>query len=248
MESIFLEKLYLPMLATVGAALAVIGFQALNRYEKEQKQKVYVINYMMDVAYRLLASTLIIKNHTIVPHIEATKKILEGDTELLETMLLTDEFDILKAQPMNYSHLPNEYKVLVGYDDIELIQMFDTFLYVSEADENRSHLLDFVKSHLKKFCEFKSKSPEEQEDILNTYCDILENLDHESSRVLFFVRETLLPKLNKYIKEFQFILFRTSKVKEKANLIASLIENNPDSFPDEGYMEKVRYGGIQSAL
>lgn len=242
------EKLYLPLLATLGASLAVIGFQAINSYEKEQKQKVYAVNYMLDVAFRILSSTLIVKNHTIVPHIEATKRILEGDPELLEEMLLTDEFDILKAPPMDYSHLPNEYKVLVGYDNIELVQMFDTFLYVSSADENRTHLIDFVKSHLKKVSEFKSKNDEEKDDILNTYWDILESLDHESRRVLVFVRDMLLPSLNRYIKGNQFILFRTSSAKSKISSIDSLIESNQDSFPEKGYMEKVRQGGIQGAL
>ena len=33
------EKLYLPLLATLGASFAIIGFQAINRYEKEQKQQ-----------------------------------------------------------------------------------------------------------------------------------------------------------------------------------------------------------------
>jgi len=248
MEFLMNEKLYLPLLATLGASFAVIGFQAINRYEKEQKQKVYAVNYMLDVAFRILSSTLVVKNHTIVPHIEATKQILKGNPELLEKMLLTDEFDILKAPPMDYSHLPNEYKVLVGYDNIELVQMFDTFLYVSSADENRAHLLDFVKTHLKKVSEFKSKNKEEKEDVLNTYWDILESLDHESRRILVFVRDILLPNLSKYIKENQFILFRTSTAKSKVSSITSLIESNQDSFPEEGYTEKVRKGGIQGAL
>lgn len=248
MEFLMNEKIYLPLLATLGASLALIGFQAIIRYEKEQKQKVYAVNYMLDVAFRVLSSTLIIKDHTIVPHIEATKRILEGDLDLLEQMLLTDEFDILKAQPMDYSHLPNEFKVLVGYDNIELVQMFNTFLYVSAADENRTHLLDFVKSHLKKVGEFKLKSDGEKEDILNTYWDILESLDHESRRVLIFVRDMLLPSLNNYIRGNQFIIFRTSSAKNKISEIISLIKDNPDSFPEKGYMDKVRHGGIQGAL
>ena len=242
------EKIYLPLLATLGASLAIIGFQAINRYEKEQKQRVYAVNYMLDVAYRILSSTLVIKNHTIVPHIEATKRIIKGDSELLEQMLLTDEFDILKASPMEFSHLPNEFKVLVGYDDIELVQMFDTFLYVSGADENRLHLLEFVKSNLKQVNDYLSKSEEEREDILSTYWDILESLDHEQRRVLVFVRDMLLPSLNHYINGYQFLLFRTSVAKNKISSIVSLVKENMDSFPEEGYMEKVRHGGIQGAL
>lgn len=248
MEFLMNEKIYLPLLATLGASLAVIGFQAINRYEKEQKQKIYAINYMLDVAFRILSSTLVIKNHTIAPHIEATKRIIKGDSELLKEMLLTDEFDILKAGPMDFSHLPNEFKVLVGYDDIELVQMFDTFLYVSGIDENRLHLIEFVKSNLKSAKNFLSKEMQEREDILNTYWDILESLAHEQRRVLVFVRDMLLPSLCHYMKGYQFLLFRTSPAKKKISNIVSLIEENVDSFPEEGYMEKVRHGGIQGAL
>lgn len=248
MEFLTNEKLYLPLLATLGASLAVIGFQAINRYEREKMQRIYAVNYMLDVAFRILSSTLVVKNHTIVPHIEATKRILKGDSELLEQTLLTDEFDILKASPMIFSHLPNEFKVLVGYDDIELVQMFDTFLYISGADENRTHLIEFVKSNLKKVSEFLSKEQEERKDILNTYWDILESLDHESRRVLLFVRDMLLPKLSQYISGYQFFLFRTSVAKNRIASIISLIESNQDSFPEKGYIEKVRSGGIQGAL
>ncbi len=248
MEFLTNEKIYLPLLATLGASLAIIGFQAIIRYEKEQKQKIYAINYMLDVAFRILSSTLVIKNHTIVPHIEATKRIIEGDSELLEEMLLTDEFDILKASPMDFSHLPNDFKVLVGYDDIELVQMFDGFLYVSGADENRLHLIEFVKSNLKQINDFISKDEQKREDILNTYRDILESLDHEQRRVLVFVRDILLPSLSHYINGHQFLIFRTSTAKNKISTIVSLIKENSDSFPEEGYMEKVRHGGIQGAL
>lgn len=242
------EKIYLPLLATLGASLAVIGFQAINRYVKEQKQKIYALNYMLDVAFRVLSSTLVIKNHTIVPHIEATKRIIKGDSELLEKMLLTDEFDILKARPMDFSHLPNEFKVLVGYDQIELVQMFDTFLYVSSVDDNRLHLIEFVKSNLKSVNDFLSRQSQEREDILNTYWNILESLDHEHSRILFFVRDMLLPSIRGYMQGYQFLLFRTSSAKKKISTIVSLIEENIDTFPKEGYMEKVRNGGIQGAL
>ena len=248
MEFLTNEKLLLPLLATLGASLAVIGFQALNRYEKEKMQRIYAVNYMLDVAFRVLSSTLVVKNHTILPHIEATKRILKGDSELLEKTLLTDEFDILKASPMSFAHLPNEFKVLVGYDDIELVQMFDTFLYVYSVDENRIHLIEFVKSDLKSVNEFLSKKSEEREDILNTYWDILESLDHESNRILVFVRDLLLPKLSQYISGHQFFLFRTSVAKDKVVSILSLIESNQDSFPEKGYMEKVRHSGIQGAL
>ena len=248
MEFLTNENLYLPLLTTLGASLAVIAFQAINLYEKEKKQRIYTVNYMLDVAFKIMSSTLVVKNHTILPHIEATKRILKGDSELLNQMLLTDEFDILKARPMLFKHLPNEFKVLVGYDNIELVQTFDTLLYIYGTDENREHLLEFVRSNLKKANKLLSEGKEEQQDILNTYWDILESLDHESSRVLLFVRDILLPNLTSYISGYQFFLFRTSVAKNRIATITSLIESNQDSFPEESYMEKIKHGGIQRAL
>lgn len=248
MEFLSNENLLLPFLATLGASLAVIGMQVMARYVKEQKQRVYSANYMLDVAFRVLSSTIIIKKHTIIPHIEATKRIMKGDDELLEKTLLSDEFDILKAKAMSYSHLPNEYKLLVGYDDIELVQIFDTLIYSYELDDNRVHLIEFVKHNLKSMDGFLSKEENIQHDILNTYWDILESLNHEANRIMVFVRDIVSPRLSKYVNGSQFILFRTSGATEKVKLINSMIENDKELFPDPGYMEKVRHGGIQGEL
>ncbi|MEW8338598.1 MAG: hypothetical protein AB2708_02035 [Candidatus Thiodiazotropha taylori] len=203
---------------------------------------------MLDVAYRILASTSTVKQKTISPHIEATKRIMKGDDELLEKTLLADEFDILKAKGMIFSHLPNEYKLHIGYDDIELVQMFDALVYLYEEDENRKHLNEFVKGNLKSMNGFLSMAPEKQHDVLNTYWDILSSLDHETNRVMFFVRDVVLPRLNTYTKEFQFALFRTGKVKKKIGAISALIEEYKELLPDPDYMENVRTGGIQREL
>jgi len=248
MEFLLQDNLILPFLATLGASLAVFAVQAINRYEKQQKQKIYAANYMLDVAYRILSSTITVKQRTIIPHIEATKRIMEGDEELLHKTLLSDEFDILKAKGMHFSHLPNEYKLNVGYDDIELVQMFDALVYLYEEDENRKHLNDFVKENLKSMNGFLSMSLDKRNDILNTYWDILSSLDHEANRVMFFVRDAVLPRLHSYIRERQFVLFRTSKAKNKIEAISTLIEENNDLLPDSDYMEQVRNGGIQREL
>ena len=83
---------------------------------------------MTDVTVRLLHSSLIIQNNTILPHIKATKRIIDGDSNLLNTTLLADEFDILTDGAMKFNHLPEEYKVLIGYDNLRLIQCFETIL------------------------------------------------------------------------------------------------------------------------
>ncbi len=248
MEFLLQDKILFPFLATLGASLAVIGIQALTRYEREQKKRIYAVNYMLDVAFRILSSALIVKQHTIIPHIEATKRIMDGDDNLLKTTLLSDEFDILKTKGMHFSHLPNDYKLYVGYDDIELVQMFDTLVYLYESDENRSHLNIFVKDNLKSMAGFLSLDNEQRNDVLNTYWDILSSLEHEENRLLVFVRDVVSLRLKSYIKGYQFLLFRTSNAEKKIGDIENLIEENKKLFPKPNYMEKVRHGGIQREL
>lgn len=248
MEFLLQDKILLPFLATLGAALAVIGIQALTRYEREQRQRIYAVSYMLDVAFRILSSALIIKQHTIIPHIKATKRIMSGDDDLLKKTLLSDEFDILKAKGMHFSHLPNDYKLHVGYDDIELVQMFDTLVYLYESDENRSHLNIFVKDNLKSMANFLSLGNQQRNDVLNTYWDILSSLEHEENRLLVFVRDIVSPRLKSYIKGYQFLLFRTSSAKKKIEDIESLIEKSEKLFPKPDCMERVKHGGIQGEL
>ena len=242
------ENLLLPFLATLGASVAIITINPLSRHVKEQKQRIYAAHYMLDTAYTILLSTLIVKKHTIIPHIEATKKIISGDDELLEKTLLADEFDILKTKSKPFSHLPNDFKVLVGYDDIKLVQVFDTLLYLNESEENRFHLNEFVKINLKSMNGFLSLDSYRRKDILNTYWDILDSLNHEANHILCFVRDAFLPILKLYINRKRFLLFRTSKVKKTINAIEKLIFTNKESFPEPDYMKKVKHGGIQRAL
>lgn len=203
------EKFLIPLLATLGASLAVIGMQVIAGYIKGKKQKIYTATYMLDVAQRTLLSSLIVKKHTILPHIVATKKIVEGDEELLQKTFSSDEFDILKTRAISFSHLPSEYKLLVGYDSIEIIQAFQTLLYLYETDGNRLYLNEFVKQNLKSMHNFLIKDKEKQEDIFYTYYDLLTTLEHEYNRVISFVIETIFPILNAYISNRQFMLFST---------------------------------------
>lgn len=240
--------LFFPFLATLGASLAIIATQTISRRVQEQKQKIYAVNYMSDMSFRILSSTLTVKLKTIIPHIDATKRMMAGDDELLEKCLLADEFDILKSKAMSSSHLPNNYKVLIGYDDLELVQAFDTLIFSYESDENRLHLNEFVKKKLKSMKSFLSFDLNEKTDILNTYWDILDALDHESNRILFFVRYIILPRLKTYINSKQFFLFKTSAAKRRIIDIEQMIITNNDSFPKPDYLEKIKDGGIQRAL
>jgi len=143
------SQLWLPFLATAGASLTVLAIESINRYAKEQRQRIYATGFMADALYRLVHSELIIQKHTIAPHIEATKRMLSGDRELLERTLDTDEFDILAAGPMSFIDLVADHKLLVGYDDIQLVQAFDALLYLHANDSNRMALRSFVAENLK---------------------------------------------------------------------------------------------------
>ena len=142
---------------------------ASNSFFKTVKKKIYAIAYMADVAVRLLQSSLIIQKNTISPHIKATKRILNGDSGLLNKILLADEFDILTDGPMRFDHLPEEYKVLIGYDNLRIVQCFETILYLYENDAKRKDFNNFVKTNLKAILAFQEKTKVEQDDILNTY-------------------------------------------------------------------------------
>lgn len=243
------ERFIIPFLATVGASLTIILLQFYSRRIKETKQKIYAINYICDVAYRMLFSEFILKKHTINPHIEAIERIVAGDHDLLVKTFMSDEFDILKAPSANYSHLPNEYSLQIGYDDIVLVQLFETLLYLHKAEQNRLDLNEFVKNNLKSMESFVSKSSEKQEGILYTYYDYLTTQEHESNRVILFILDYLKPAMNDYIKSYPFWLYSTKKAKKTIKTITELANENAPLIPSSDYMEKViNSGGIQGQL
>jgi hypothetical protein len=242
------EKFIIPFLATVGASSTIILMQFYSRRVKETKQKIYAINYICDVAYRILFSQFIIIKHTIKPHIEATERIVEGDHELLAETFMTDEFDILKSQSPSYSHLPNEFSLQLGYDDIKLVQLFETLLYLHQAEQNRLDLNEFVKKNLKSMELFVSKTTEKQQSILYTYHNYLTTLEHESNRVVLFIIKNLTPAMNKYMRSYSFWLYSTKNAKSMVNDISILANENTNFIPENDYMEQVKNGGIQGKL
>ena len=140
MEPLLNEKLVLPFLATLGASLTIILMQFIARRVKETKQKIYAVNYICDSSMRILFSEFILVRHTILPHIEATERIAEGDEELLAKTFLANEFDILTAGASSFSHLLNDYSLQIGYDDIKLVQMYEALLYLHKNEANRISL------------------------------------------------------------------------------------------------------------
>lgn len=243
-----ISGLWLPFLATVGASLTVLAIQSLNRYVKEHRQRIYAIGYMADVAYRLVHSELIVQKHTIVPHIEAVKRMLAGDIALLELALDTDEFDILSAGPMSFVQLPADHQLLVGYDDIHVVQAFDALRYLHSNDSNRLALRSFVAENLKSKKTFAELSDEHQQDILNTYWDYLRALEHEAKRLAAFVFYVFGPMLREYVGSRRFKLFSTKSISQMLDHISALRSEFSELIPSQEFFENSRDGGIQGAL
>lgn len=242
------EKFIIPFLSTLGASATILLMQFYARRIKETKQKIYAASYISDVAMRTVQSELVLVKHTIKPHIEAIERILEGDDELLAKMFLSNEFDILTAPAPEYNHLPNEYSLQIGYDDIKLIQMYETLLYHHGNENNRISLNEFVKENLKSMGSFTSKSENERRDIIYTYYDYLNSLEHESNRILWLSAYVLFPALKKYLKSYQFWLYSIKSGKETILSSLNHMNENIDLMPKSDYMERVRHGGIQGEL
>lgn len=248
-ESIpFTTGLWLPFLATVGASFTVLAIQALNQFRKEHRQRLYAVGYMADVLYRLVQSELIIQKHTIGPHIEATKRILSGDHELLELTLDTDEFDILAAGPLTFMKLSDDHKLLVGYDDIQILQAFDTLLYLHADDTDRLALRAFVAKNLKSKKQFLELKEDHQADVLNTYWDYLTSLEHDGKRLTAFVFYIIVPMLRTYIDSKKFALFRTKSISGTLDQVQSLHGQYEEFVPGPEFFQQTRDAGIQGAL
>jgi len=242
------SQLWLPFLATAGASLTVLAVQSLSQYRKEHRQRIYAVGFMADVLFRLVHSELIIQKHTIGPHIEATKRILSGDHALLEVTLDTDEFDILSAGPLSFIKLPEDHKVLVGYDDIHIVQAFDTLLYLHSDDSNRLALRAFVAENLKSKKHFLELSVADQQDILNTYWDHLRALEHDGKRLAAFAFYIVSPMLRAYASSKTFRFFSTKAILETLESISSLQSEYRDFVPTQEFLSQSRDSGIQGAL
>jgi hypothetical protein len=242
------DRFLLPFYATMSAALTMLLLQAMNRHASDKKKKIYAVSYILDVCFRLLRSNLILQKHTIVPHIVATKRILKGDHKLLNEMFLADEFDILTGKSLDFDHLPEEYKVLLGCDDITLVQLFETINHLNLTEAGRENLNPFVKENLKSSHRFFKASPQEQTDLLTTYWDYLTGIEHETNRIIFFIVRIALPRLEKYINGWQFLLLPTRGVKKIIRRVREEEVEYQDLIPDNDFLEKIKSGGIQRAL
>jgi len=242
------EKFLIPFLSTLGASMAIIIGQQIFGFSSRQRKKLYCINYISDAANRLLNSNLIIKKHTVLPHIVAAKKILTGDSELLDNMFIADEFDILNSKGIEFNHLPDEYKLLVGYDSMSTLQTIEFFQSLLRDDSAKTNLNGFVKLNLKSEFIFNSKTPDEKNDILNTYWDYLDNIDRQIDRVTGFIINLLIPTIETYKKKRGFLLFPTKGISKNIEEMKSLGNQFKDLIPSVDDMKNTINNGIQKVL
>ena len=238
----------IPFLSTAGASLTIIFLQFIHRVDNDRKKKLYTVAYMTDVSVRLLQMSLILNKNTIIPHIEAAKKMIAGDQELLNKTFLADEFDILTDGAIDFNNLPEEHKVLVGYDDIQLLQAFEAILYLNKIDKTKNTLNDFVKLNLKSELSFANKSLNEQADTLRTYWDYLDKLGHEEDRIIAFVLHIFLPSVRQYINRKSFLLYSKKNITTQLDRAAELHNTYSSIIPDLSFFEKSVSGGIQKII
>jgi hypothetical protein len=234
--------------STVAASMTMVLLNFIGQFVSTRRKKLYAVSYIIDVAFRMLFTSLTMKKHTIIPHITATKRILSGDVDLLKTMFLADEFDVLTDAPFHPYDLSENYKELIGIDDINLVQAYEFLLYSSKNMGTQECFNAFVKENLKSYLTFTQKSSETQADILNTYWDYLSKLEHEEDRVIFHVLYSMVPQIKEYIGEPQFIFFSKRSISQMFMAINKISSEYQDVLCDEKKMKQVLTGGIQKLV
>jgi hypothetical protein len=247
-EFLLNPNLLIPFLSTISAALTIIFLHFIQRYINDRKKKLYAIAYMVDVSFKLLYTNLLLQNNTILPHIEASKRMISGDQDLLDIMFSADEFDILTDNIMGFSHLPEEYKILIGYDDIKLLQEFETILYLNRNDKTGKNFNEFVKQNLKSETLFKNKNHDEQIDILKIYGDYLDKIKHETNRVIASVFYLFLPSIREYIDRKYFLFCSKRNITTILERTTLLQEKFKGIIPESNFFEKSIQGGIQKII
>jgi|GEM_PF-2533234 len=242
------DAFYLPFASTVSAALVLLLLQFIARIVTEQRKKLYAVAYTLDSCFRALNSSAIILRHTVNPHIEAAKRILEGEHELLQKMFLSGDFDILTDDTPHFDHLTTDTKVLLGGDDVELVQLADTLNNLCANDRKERALNSFVAQNLGDFHVFASLEESRRNAIVAAYWDHLEGIRINLERLIAFIAHIIAPRFVKYSKSWQFWCFARGSIRTAKQRLASSQEINSDLIPNsEFFFERVQ-SGIQRAL
>ena len=154
-------------------------------------------------------------------------------------MFLADEFDILTDKPVDIDLLPEEYKILLGNDDISLVKSYETLNYLNKSTTTEEVFNDFVKNNLKSEHFFRSQSQDKQIDILSIYWDYLDKIKHKTDRSISFILQIILPSIKRYIKRKQFLFFSTKSVRILTNEAEDSLINFRDVLPEKDFLKKL---------
>lgn len=245
----FLTKDFLiPFYATVSAALVLLLLQFVSRKTVETRKKLYGASYILDASLRMQKTSCVLLRQTVLPHIESIKRILEGNSDLLEDMFMADEFDILTDPSIRFDVLSQEHKELLGCDSIELIQIFETLNYLSSNEVNERNLNKFVTENLKSRHTFIGLDEARKTDVLNTYWDMLESIKHANERLLSFVSFGVAPKFESYVAKARFRFFRKSSCNKSLADIRNTASEFAEVYPDSDFIKRSVAGGIRNVL
>ncbi|HED37546.1 MAG TPA: hypothetical protein ENI76_04775 [Ignavibacteria bacterium] len=204
---------------------------------------------MTSWAVRQLQSEAFLKEKTISPHIDATKKIMEGDRKLLEQLLVADEFDILTASNISIGSIPENFKLAIGFNNLRLIQLYEAAQGMAADEYDKTCLNEFVKNKLKDYLAFNQLSLEEQNSILNTYWDYVDRLSRNSDRMIVFLMSTLIPEISFYLKKKQFKFFSVKEATDWLKKVETILEQHKDEIPNtEEYFNWLKDSGIRKIL
>ncbi|MGL1903410.1 MAG: hypothetical protein OCC49_14820 [Fibrobacterales bacterium] len=247
-SNFWITGLILPFLVTVGASMTILIINKINTTRAEIQKKLYTLNYMMNACDKILHAELIVLNHTINPHLDATQQILKGNSELKHTMFVSGEFNILTDKPISFSGITEENKTLVGYDKIGVIHSYDVLIHNLTNDNDRIALNKFVENCLSSELAFDQYLPEVQKDLLNQYWDHLDRIKHNSERNIFFIHYIITRFVMDYLKDKQFKSYKKDEIYNTIHQTKLLANQYKDLIPDADFMEKVKNGGIQNAI
>jgi hypothetical protein len=137
---------------------------------------------------------------------------------------------------------------LVGCDDIELIQAYETMNYLYTNDSKSRKLNSYVFEKLNSETAFLKNTSKEQSEILEIYLSNLDEVKHSYDRAIWFATYVMLPKLKKYLKGLQFLCFRKRSIKSSREKINNKLAEYNDIIPKKDLMEKKKLSGIQKSL
>lgn len=238
------DKFLVPFLATLVASLTILSVNNLNERSRRTSKKVYAATYIAESLRRALHSYLILKVDTIIPHLQAVDKVLDGDARILRALIENDEVEILQGKNFTFPSLPEDYKVLLGIDDVTIIQMWDTFRYLQETADAKG---PFASEEMRSFDIFMSLSQQRREQILRSRRDRLERSLHEADRIIHLVR-LFYPKIKQYMSGIAFF-FRAKKSFHHISVqIEQILEEYADLLPPADILEQRRCSGIKRAL